>query len=167
MSLTLLHFSYACTEKFTVGRANFSLVETWLSLLTIIMSSERPSETNRVRKIAGSVKGKLSSLLHLPRAPNSAVDRMRSSSDNATLARWATWVLFSNIILKRFRTFKIFATQCHPCRSCTYHTVCCGSLQIVWAPNFSARTPAYFCYWARIGNPIHGWWLCCAHDFHH
>ena len=72
----------------------------WLSLLTIIMSSKRPSETNRIRKIAGSVKGKLSSFLHSSRAPTAPSIETSSSSDNATLARWVIWMLFSNILLK-------------------------------------------------------------------
>jgi hypothetical protein len=53
-------------------------------LLTIIMSNERPSDHNRIRRIAGSFKGKLSSLLHLSRAPTpSSIDK-DSSSDNST-----------------------------------------------------------------------------------
>ena len=131
----------------------------WLS-----SSSERPSETNPIRKIAGSVKGKLSSLLHLSRAPTAPSIKMSSSSDTATLARWVIWLLFSNILLKQFRAFKNFATQCDACRSCTYHTVCHGSIHIVRTPNFSARAQAtWFCYWPRIRNHIHGQWLCCAH----
>ena len=51
-----------------------------LSLLTIIMSSKRPSETNRIHKAAGSFKGRLSSFLHLSRAPPSI--EVDSSSDN-------------------------------------------------------------------------------------
>jgi hypothetical protein len=57
-------------------------------LLTIIMSNERLSDNTRMRKIAGSFKGKLSSILHLSRAPTasgtpSSID-MDSSSDNRT-----------------------------------------------------------------------------------
>jgi hypothetical protein len=53
-------------------------------LLTIIMSNERPSDHNRIGRIAGSFKGKLSSLLHLSRAPTpSSIDK-DSSSDNGT-----------------------------------------------------------------------------------
>ena len=53
-------------------------------LLTIIMSNERPPDHTRLHKIAGSFKGKLSSLLpsHLSRAPSS-IDT-DSSSDNST-----------------------------------------------------------------------------------
>ena len=140
----------------------------WLSLLTIIMSSKRPSETNRIRKIAGSVKGKLSSFLHSSRAPTAPSIEMSSSSDNATLATWAIWMLFFNILLKQFRTFKIFATRCHLCRSRTYHSICHGSTPIIRARNFSGRAQAtWFCYWPRIRNLIHGRWLCCAHDCCH
>jgi hypothetical protein len=55
-------------------------------LLTIIMSNERPSDHTRIRRIAGSfnLKGKLSSPLHLSRAPTpSSIDK-DSSSDNST-----------------------------------------------------------------------------------
>lgn len=62
--------------------------QTRLSLLTIIiMSSERPSETHHIRKVAGSLKKKLSSLLHLSRAPTPSSIEMDSTSDNATRAR--------------------------------------------------------------------------------
>ena len=57
-------------------------------LLTIIMSSERSPGTNRMRKIAGSFKGKISSLLHLSRAPTPSSIEMDSSSGNPT--RWVT-----------------------------------------------------------------------------
>ena len=50
-------------------------------ILTIIMSSERPSETNLIRKVAGSSKGKLSSL---SQAPTPSSIEMDSSSDNPT-----------------------------------------------------------------------------------
>ena len=159
--------------KLEVYRGKSKLVQPqrtqpWLSLLTIIMSSERPSETNRIRKFAGSVKGKLSSFLHSSRTPTAPSIEMSSSSNNASLARWVIWILFSNILLKQFRTFKIFATQCHLCRSRTYHSICHGNIQIVWAPNFSGRAQAtWFCYSPRIRNPIHGQWLCCAHDCCH
>ena len=62
------------------------------------MSSKRPSKTNRIRNIAGSFKGKLSSLIHLSRAPTSSSIEMGSSSDNPT--RWATEIIFSDISLK-------------------------------------------------------------------
>ena len=52
------------------------------------MSSRKPSETNRTRKIAGSFKGKLSSLFNLSRAPSPSSIVMDSSSDNPT--RWVT-----------------------------------------------------------------------------
>ena len=52
------------------------------------MSSEKPSETNRIRKIGGSFKGKLSSLLNFSRAPSPSSIEMESSSDNPT--RWVT-----------------------------------------------------------------------------
>ena len=51
-----------------------------LLLLIIIMSSERPSETNRIRKFAGSFKQKLSSLLNSLRAPTPPSIEMTSSS---------------------------------------------------------------------------------------
>ena len=50
------------------------------------MSSETPPETNRIRKIAGSLKGKVSSLLHLPRAPTPSSSEVDSSFDIPT--RW-------------------------------------------------------------------------------
>ena len=79
-----------------------------LSLLTIIMSSERPSETNRIRKIAGSVKGKLSSLLHLSRAPTPSSIEVVPNSDNRTLARWATeFFFFQHFIETVFVFFRI------------------------------------------------------------
>ena len=55
-----------------------------LSLLTNIMSSETPFKTNRIRKIAGSFKVKLSSLLHLSRAPTPSSIEMDPSSDYPT-----------------------------------------------------------------------------------
>ena len=65
-----------------LGRANLSQPQPLrFSHPTIIMSSEKPYETNRIRKITGSFKGKLSSLLHLSRAPSLTIE-MDSSSDN-------------------------------------------------------------------------------------
>ena len=60
-----------------------SLASLRLSLMTIIMSSERQPEANRIRKIARSFKGKLSSLLHSSRAPTSSIG-MDSSSEHPT-----------------------------------------------------------------------------------
>ena len=66
---------------------------TWEELLTlelrvlfrtIVMSSKRPPETNRMRKIAGSFKGSLSSLLHLSRAATPSSIEMDLNSDNPT-----------------------------------------------------------------------------------
>ena len=53
-------------------------------LLTIIMSNERSSDQSRIRKIAGSFKEKLSSLLHLSQAPTPSSIDMDSSTDNST-----------------------------------------------------------------------------------
>ena len=52
-------------------------------LLTIIMPNERPSDHTRIRKIAGPFKWKLSSLLHLSRAPAQSSIDIGSSSDNS------------------------------------------------------------------------------------
>lgn len=52
-----------------------------LLLSTIIMSSERPS---KIRKIAGSFEGLLSSLFHLSREPTSSSIEMDSGSDSPT-----------------------------------------------------------------------------------
>ena len=43
---------FLCTDEFTVGEE-----QTSTTLLTVIISSERPSETNRIRRIAGSFRG--------------------------------------------------------------------------------------------------------------
>ena len=65
--------------KIIVGRTNsYSFLS-----LPIIMSSNIPPETNRISKIAGIFKGKISSLLNLSRAPTTS-DSL--SSDNST--RW-------------------------------------------------------------------------------
>jgi hypothetical protein len=53
-------------------------------LYTIMMSNERPSDNNCIRKIAACFKRKLSSLLHSSRAPISSSIVMGSSSDNRT-----------------------------------------------------------------------------------
>ena len=123
----------------------------------IIMSSERPSKTNRIHKITGSFKGKISSLLHLSRAPTPSSIEMDSSTDNPT--RWVTKFFSPTFSLKQFRTFKYFATQCCPCgwdrwrRSRTYHSVCHGSIHIVsGSPNFGARF--------RIGTHDQATWFC-------
>ena len=80
-------------QEFTVGRANLnSLGPLRFPHPTIIMPSENPSETNRIRKVAGSFKGKLSSLLKLSRGPSPSSIEMDSSSDNPT--RWVT-IFFS------------------------------------------------------------------------
>lgn len=76
-----------------------------LSLLIIIMSSERQPETNRICNIcniAGTFKGKLSSILQLSRAPTPSSIEKVASSDNPT--RWVTKILFSDIPLKLSRT---------------------------------------------------------------
>ena len=53
-------------------------------LLTVIMSNERPFDLTDIRRITGSFKGKLSSLLHLSRAPTpSSIDK-DPISDNST-----------------------------------------------------------------------------------
>lgn len=46
------------------------------------MSSRRPSESNRIHKIAGSFKGKISSLLHLLQASTPSSIEMDTSSGN-------------------------------------------------------------------------------------
>ena len=59
-----------------------------LSLLTIIMSSDIQPETNRIHnksKLTGSLEAKISSPLHLSRAPTPSSFEMDSSSDNATM----------------------------------------------------------------------------------
>ena len=70
----------------SVGRSNSAKLVTatfeHTLLLTIIMSNERPSDQTRIRKIAGSLKGKLSSLFHLSRAPTPSSTNMNPSSDN-------------------------------------------------------------------------------------
>ena len=79
-------------RKVTVGRTNsYSPTGMIATLLTIIMSSERQPEANRIRKIAGIFKGK-SSLL--PQAPTPSSIEMDSSTDNPT--KWAT-ICFSPI----------------------------------------------------------------------
>ena len=65
------------------------------SLTIIIMSRERPSKNNPMRKIGGSLQGKLSSLLRLSRAPTQSLIEIDPSSDNNiatsnTGTRWAT-----------------------------------------------------------------------------
>ena len=72
-------------------------VPTVKSSLTIIivMSNERPSKNNPMRKIAGSLQTKLSSLLRLSRAPTSSLIEIDPSSDNNIATsnagtRWAT-----------------------------------------------------------------------------
>ena len=52
------------------------------------MSDERPSKSNRMRKITGCLKRKVSSLLHLSRAPSPSSIERDSRSDNPT--RWVT-----------------------------------------------------------------------------
>ena len=67
----------------TLSHCDFSR----LPVTIIIMLSKKPSETNRIRKIAGYFKGKLSSLLHLlSRAPSPSSIEMDSSSNDPT--RW-------------------------------------------------------------------------------
>ena len=46
------------------------------------MSNERPSDQTRVRKVAGSLKGKKSSLLERSRAPILSSIDMNLSADN-------------------------------------------------------------------------------------
>jgi hypothetical protein len=75
----------AQTAQSTVGRSNSCSTPVVTLSLTFIMSSERPSETNHMRKIAGTFKGKLSSLLHLSRAPTPSSIEMDSSSDNPAM----------------------------------------------------------------------------------
>jgi hypothetical protein len=53
-----------------------------LFALTIIMSSERPFKNKPMRKIAGSLHEKLSSLLRLSRAPTASLMDVDSRSDN-------------------------------------------------------------------------------------
>ena len=71
-----------------VNRGKSKLVTASTSLrfshLTIIMSSEKPLETNLIRKIAGSFERMLSSPLRLSRAPSPSPMKMDSSSDNPT-----------------------------------------------------------------------------------
>ena len=77
-------------RRFTVGisreRGNLppAIYERTLFFLTIIMSNERSSDHARIRKVAGSFKEKLFSLLHLTRAPAPSSIDMDSSSDNRT-----------------------------------------------------------------------------------
>ena len=129
-----------------------------LSLLTIIMSSERPHGTNRIRKAAGSFKGKLSSLLHLSRAPTPSSIKMDSSSDNPTLssARCVTKIFSPTFHWNSLVLFKCFATQCDPCgwrRSRTYHNVCHGGVHAVpRSPNFGASF--------RIDTRAQATWFC-------
>ena len=52
------------------------------------MSSKKQPEANRIRKFAGSFKGRFSSLFHLSREPSPSSIEMDSSSDNPT--RWVT-----------------------------------------------------------------------------
>jgi hypothetical protein len=54
------------------------------SVLLTIMSNQRPSDHTRGHKMAGSYKGKLSSLLRLSRAPTPSSIDMDSRSDNRT-----------------------------------------------------------------------------------
>ena len=67
------------------------------------MSSERPNETNRVRKLAESFKGKLSSLLHR-RLRVQALITLQGEHLNS---------FFLRHFIEQFRTFKSFATR--PC----------------------------------------------------
>ena len=123
----------------TVGRANCDFL-----LLTIIMSREGPFETNRMRKVAGSLKGKLSSLLHLSRAPTPSSIEM-DSSKLWKPCKASNWTLFSDISLKRSLTFKYFATRYGLCGwrgSCTYHSVCHGSIHCPQAPQFRCSRPS-------------------------
>ena len=53
-------------------------------LLTIIMSNERPSDHARIRKMAGSSKGRLSSHRHLSRATTPSSIDMDSSFGSST-----------------------------------------------------------------------------------
>jgi hypothetical protein len=52
------------------------------SFTIIIMSSERSSKNNPMRKIAGSSQGELPSLLRLSRAPTPSLIEIDPSSDN-------------------------------------------------------------------------------------
>lgn len=116
------------------------------SLLTIIISSERQPETNRVRK-----KRKLSSLpsRHMSRALSPSSMEMDSNSDNPT--RWAVIESLSSseISLKHSPIFKCFPTQCGSCgwrSSCTYHSVYEGTIHR--SPNFGMRAQwqsTWFC----------------------
>ena len=77
-------------NSFTVGRECLhspSGARIYFCFLDIIMSNERPSEKNSTRKIAGSFKGKLSSLLRLSRAPTSSSIETDSTSDNSIASR--------------------------------------------------------------------------------
>ena len=81
-----------CTAPILLHQYYYTNTSTALlrpSLLTIIMSSERPSETNLIPQATGSFKGKLSSLLHLSRAPTGTLSsiEMDSSSDKPASAR--------------------------------------------------------------------------------
>ena len=93
-----------------VGRANLAkLVTATRNELTIIMSNERPSDHTRtgMRKVIASFKRKLSSLLHLSRAPTS-IDR-NSSFDNST--KWVTGYFMHRFLFINYILFKHFVTQ--------------------------------------------------------
>jgi hypothetical protein len=60
----------------------FALPTVKSSLTITIMSSERPSKNNPMRRIAGSLQGKMSSLLRLSRAPIPSLIEIDPSSDH-------------------------------------------------------------------------------------
>ena len=111
------------------------------------MTSEGPTETNRIRKIVGSFKGKLSSLLQPSRAPTPSSIETDSSPRNRT--RWVTkffsptfhWnclVLFSvsplNMVLDHVPT-AAFATEAYPESEQNLSVSCCSRFLLAFADN--------------------------------
>ena len=66
--------------------ANFPICVSSVFLLTIIMSTEEHSETNRINKMAGCLQEELSSL-HFSRAPTPSSTEMHLNSDNLNPTR--------------------------------------------------------------------------------
>ena len=121
------------------------------------MSSERPSKNNPMRKIAGSLQGKLSSLFHLSRVPTPSLIEIDPSSDNNIATsnagtRWATKLPCLNCYLA-FLYFEVI-----------YHSI--WSLPLATSTHLPQRLLLQnlnHSQWPpQIRYPFQRWYLLCA-----